>query len=180
MTTENTDPTIASPQTEPAPTPLISAADVPVPERPTVHIPQERLHPLAEHAGQIAETWSGTQRSHLKGLVGEAALASHLGIPDRLDVEVYTDGGDGGFDLQFRGAKIDVKTVGQHRFDPYLTVDKYKPLRADYYALMSRVSETDVRLIGYAPRQFVANAQTIACDGQPYHVVEQDYLFPFR
>ena len=176
---DDDEPTIESPKTEPAPTPLISAADVPIAERPTVPVPDERFYPLAEHAGRIADTWSGTRRNHLTGLLGEDALAKHLGISDRLDVEVYTDGGDDGFDLRFRGATIDVKTVGQHRSDPDLTVDAYRPLHADYYALASRVGETDVRLVGYAPRDFVANARTFTHDGRPYHVVEQDYLFPF-
>ncbi|MDZ5813114.1 hypothetical protein U4E84_17410, partial [Halorubrum sp. AD140] len=180
MSTDDSKPTAESPKTEPAPTPLVAAADVSIADRPTVHVPEERLYPLAEHARHIADTWSGTRRDHLTGLLGEDAFAKHLGIADRLNVEVYTDGGDGGFDLKCRGATIDVKTVGRQRSDPDLTVDAYKPLHADYYALASRVDETDVRLIGYAPRQFVANASTLTHKGRPYHVVEQDYLFPFR
>jgi hypothetical protein len=174
------DSTTVSPKAEPAPTPLVSAADVPIAARPTVHVPEERFYPLAEHAGKIADTWSGTQNDHLTGLLGEDAVAEHLGVAEQLNVEVYTDGGDGGVDLHYRGATIDVKTVSRHRSDPDLTVDAYKPLRADYYVLASRVGQTDVRLVGYAPREFVANAPTLTHDSQPYHLVEQEYLFPFR
>ena len=177
--TINEHTTTAPSKTEPAPTPLIAAADVPIADRPTILVPEERFYPLAEHASRIADTWSGTHSDHLTGLLGEDAIAKHLGISDRLNIEVYTDGGDGGFDLQFRGATIDVKTVGQHQSDPNLTVDAYKPLHAEYYALASRVGEMNVRLIGYAPREFVANAPTFSNEGQPYHVVEQEYLFPF-
>ena len=173
------DAATVSPKTEPAPTPLISAADVPIADRPTVHIPEERVYPLAEHARQIANTWSGSPADHLTGLLGEDGIAKRLDIAERLDVDVYTDGGDGGVDLHYRDAAIDVKTVGRHRSDPDLTVDAYHSLDADYYALASRIGETDIRLIGYAPRDFVANAPTFRHKDRPYHLVEQDYLFPF-
>ncbi|WP_324665748.1 hypothetical protein [Haloarcula sediminis] len=101
-----------------------------------------------------------------------------LGIADRLNTEVYADGGDGGVDLRYRGATIDVKTVGRHRADPALTVDAYDQLRADYYVLASRVGSSDMRLLGYAPQEFVANAPTQTHERRPYHLVEQAYLFP--
>ncbi|MYL15730.1 hypothetical protein GLW36_03590 [Halorubrum terrestre] len=179
MRNDHTDKTIESPKNEPAPTPLISAADIPIADRPTVHIPEKRVYPLSEHARRIAETWSGTPTDHLTGLLGEDGVAKRLGIAEQLDVEVYTDGGDGGTDLRYRGTTIDVKTVGRHRSDPDLTVDAYSPLNADYYALASRIGETDIRLIGYAPRDFVANASTFRYEDRPYHCVEQEYLFPF-
>jgi len=91
---------------------------------------------------------------------------------------VYADGGDGGVDLRYRGATIDVKTVSRHRTEPDLTVDAYDPLCADYYVLASRVGPSDVRLLDYALRQFVANAPTRTHERRPYHVVEQAYLFP--
>jgi hypothetical protein len=103
----------------------------------------------------------------------------YLGVPEQLETEVYADGGDGGVDLAFNGASVDVKTVGRGIPNPALTIDVYQSLKADYYALASRVGHTDVRLIGYAPRQFVANAMKRSFDGTQYHFVEQDYLFPF-
>lgn len=107
-------------------------------------------------------------------MLGEDALAYLLGIADRVNTEVYADGDH----LRYRGDTIDVKTVGRHRTDPDLTVDAYDQLRADYYVLTSRVGQTDVRLLGYAPREFVANAPMRTHEGRPYHLVEQAYLFP--
>lgn len=168
-----------SPQAEPAPTPLVSAAERSISNHPTIHIPEGRLYAVTEHAHHIADNWQGTHENHASGLLGEDALAHHLGIKDELDVEVYADGGDGGIDLQYQGATIDVKTVGRHRSNPALTVNAYKPLTADYYALVSRISKSDFRLIGYAPRWFVANAPTLTDGNTPYHLVDQEYLFPF-
>lgn len=168
-----------SPPQEPAATPLFSAADLDIDDYPVVHIPDSRLYVLEEYARRIASVSPGSVENHRKGKIGEDAVAKPLGARQSIDLSVYPDGGDGGVDLNHRGAKIDVKTVGRHRSDPALTVDAYKPLRADYYVLASRISKTDVRLIGYAPRRFVANAPVQNNGDGPYHIVEQDYLFPF-
>jgi hypothetical protein len=167
------------PAKEPAPTPLVSAEELDLADYPLIHVPESRVYALGEVARKLAEQWSGTAKNFEKGLLGESGVRNLLGVKQEINTEVYPDGGDGGVDLNYRGATIDVKTVGQHRSDPALTVDAYKPLRADYYALASRISKTDVRLIGYAPRQFVANAPTQQHDGEPYHIVDQRYLFPF-
>lgn len=180
MPNDNSDDTNdVSPPQEPAATPLFSAADLDISDYPVVHIPQKRLFILQEYGRRIAGASSGSVENHRKGKIGEDAVAKSIDARDSIDLEVYTDGGDGGVDLSHRGATIDVKTVGQHRCDPALTVDAYEQLRADYYVLASRISETDVRLIGYTPRQFVANAPVRSYQGGDYHLVEQDYLFPF-
>lgn len=167
------------PAKEPAPTPLFSAAQLDVGDYPLIHIPEEQLYAITEHASRLASHSYGDEESWVKALLGELAYARPMDLDEEVNLEVIPDGGDGGTDLCYRGATIDVKTVGQHRTDPCLTVDAYKPLRADYYALASRASKTDVRLIGYAPRQFVANAPIWTNNGEPYHFVEQSYLFPF-
>jgi len=167
-------------QKEPAPTPLISAASLDLSEYPTVNIPNRRRDALIEHAKRISNNARGTYENHIRGLLGEDALARYLGIADKLDVEIYPDGGDGGFDLTYQGATVDAKTVGRHRSNPALTVDAYQPLNADYYILVSRIGPCDFRLIGYTPRWFVANAPIWKNEeGEPYHAVEQDFLFPF-
>ncbi|MCU4716801.1 hypothetical protein [Halapricum hydrolyticum] len=179
MATENiSDRTDVSPQQEPAPTPLLSAAEIPVSERPCYALDESRLYALDEVASRIAETAPGSPTDHLTGKVGEQVFANYVGIDGCVDTEIYADGGDGGVDLIYRGATVDVKTVGQHRPDPALTVDAYEPLRADYYVLASRIGPTDVRLVGYAPRSFVANAPIRDHDSDPYHIVDQRYLFP--
>jgi hypothetical protein len=179
MNDRNNDPNDVSPAKEPAATPLVSAEELTLSDYPLIHIPENRVYAISEVARRLAEQWNGTTRNFEIGLLGESGVRNLLGIDEDINTEVYTDGGDGGIDLNYRGATIDVKTVGQHRSDPALTVDAYKPLRADYYALASRISKTDVRLIGYAPRQFVANAPTKQHNGEPYHFVDQRYLFPF-
>lgn len=169
-----------TPQEEPAPTPLISAANLSLADYPTINIPDGRRNALIEHAERIAANARGDRENHITGLLGEDALAHHLNIADKLDVKVYADGGDGGVDLSYKGATIDVKTVERHRSNPALTVDAYQPLNADYYVLVSRIGPSDFRIIGYAPRRFVANAPIWENKkGEPYHAVEQEYLFPF-
>ena len=164
---------------QPAPTPLVSAEDRPAHKDPVYPIPEEQLYPIHECARDIANNSYGSVENHRTGKVGEYAVAEALGVRDSIDFEIYTDGGDGGFDLTYKGAKIDVKTVGEEYSDPALPVPKGEPLRADYYVLASRVSKTDVRLIGYAPRWFVANTEPREYNGGRYHLIEQEYLFPF-
>jgi len=168
-----------SPPQEPAATPLFSAADLDIGDYPLVHIPESRLYMLQEYGRRIANASRGSVENHRTGKIGEDAVAKPLDARESIDLEVYTDGGDGGVDLNHRGATIDVKTVGQHRSDPALTVGEHEELRADYYVLASRISETDVRLIGYTPRQFVANTKPREYNGGKYHIVGQEYLFPF-
>ncbi|MFC7133749.1 MULTISPECIES: hypothetical protein [Salinibaculum] len=179
MTEDHTEKSATvSPQTEPAPTPLISAADIPLNKFPVYDIPRGWFQALEAHAKRRVENGAyGTAPNHFTGLLGEDALARHLGISERLDTELYADG-DGGVDLVYQGGTIDVKTVGRHREDPALTVDAYEPLRADYYALAHRIGPNRCRLIGYAPRHFVANAPTHRAKGDHYHHVPSDYLFP--
>jgi hypothetical protein len=55
----------------------------------------------------------------------------------------------------------------------------YEQLTADCYVLASQLGERTSRLIGYAPREFVANARKWEGDGDTYHVVDQEYLYPF-
>jgi hypothetical protein len=177
---DNADDTSdVSPPQEPAPTPLLSAADRTIDKCPVRRILENRFYPLQEQARRIANSWGGSVEDHRTGKIGEYAVAKALGVRDSVNLEVYTDGGDGGVDLTYNGATIDVKTVGQHRSDPALTVDAYEQLRADYYVLASRISKMSVRLIGYAPRQFVANAPVRSYEGGDYHIIERDYLFPF-
>ncbi len=176
-TSDDTDET--PPAREPVPTPLLSVEEQSFSDYPIVSIPENELSPIKEHARRIANQWHGESENHVRGKLGEYALAKALGIESDVDLTVYADGGDGGVDLRYRGATIEVKTVGQHRPDPSLTVDQYEPLTADYYALVSRVGKTAFQLVGYTPRQFVADAPIQANERGGYHLVDQAYLFPF-
>lgn len=169
-----------SPQAEPGPTPLVSAAQIPLDEHPIVHIESQRRSIVEQKARQISDAWSGSPSNHEIGKLGEDAALQYLGIADRLNLEVIPDGGDGGIDSRYRGVEVQIKTVGrQYMEDPELWVDAYKPLKADYYVLVSRVGVADFRLVGYAPRWFVANAPQRTHNGGVYHVVDREYLFPF-
>lgn len=112
------------------------------------------------------------------GILGEAAVAQFLDREEEVDTSLY-DRGDGGVDLSFRGVGIDVKTVGRHRSNPGLTVDAYAPLDANYYVLADRIGPSECRIVGYAPREFVANAKSIRHGDSYFHLVPQEDLFPF-
>lgn len=160
-------------------TPLISAARIPISMRPTIPLEENTFYPLKDHGSRRAQNGArGSPENHQKGILGEGALASYLGIGGEVDTALY-ERGDGGVDLSFYGSTINVKTVGRHRSTPALTVDTYQELRADYYALVHRVGKTNFRLVGYAPRKFVANAPIWEHDGTRYHFVDQKSLFPF-
>jgi hypothetical protein len=175
---EDTEET--TPQSEPYPTPLVSAAHIDPSGFATRTISEGRAEALELVAEAMADTCERytRERCHV-GLLGEEAVAQYLGTRDEVNTEIYADGGDGGVDLRFNGATVDVKTVGRQRSNPALTVDVYRPLTADYYALASRIGPRTIRLIGCAPRQFVANAITKEYDGDMYHYVEWEYLLPF-
>jgi hypothetical protein len=180
MTGDDRNSDDVPPPKEPTATPLFSVEELELSDYKVKHIPEETFDALVKYAEQLAEHSRGDRSDWIKALLGESAVADECGKPNKINVKVYPDGGDGGSDLHYRGATIDVKTVGRHRTDPSLTVDAYEPLRADYYALASRISKNEVRLIGYAPRCFVANADTFKDDfGREYHIVGQRYLFPF-
>ena len=159
-------------------TPLISAADIPASLLPTIEIPEEQYHPLRECGVQRGRNAYGTIDNHELGILGEGAIARFFGMTHAVDTAVY-ERGDGGVDLELNGVTIDVKTGGRQYSSPNLIVNAYQPLRADYYALVHRVGKMHFRLIGYAPRQFVANASVEEFRGQPCHVVPQRDLFPF-
>lgn len=112
------------------------------------------------------------------GVVGEAGFCLLTSSLNAVDTNIYPDGDDG-VDHLLGGHRVQVKTRGRHRTDPALTINTGEPLRADYYVLASRVGKARVRIDGYAPRKFVANAPTWEYDGRSYHRVPREDLFPF-
>lgn len=160
--------------------PLFSAADRDLDDHPVSHVPEERLYPLQEVGRRIANSWSGSVKNHRTGKVGEDAVAKPLGARESIDLNVYADGGDAGFDLTYGKATIDVKTAKQCRSNPDLVVNRRRRRsHPDYYVLASRIGETDVRLIGYTSGQAVARAPVEERNGEPCHVVRQRMLLPF-
>lgn len=169
----------SSPTDDPHLRPLVSTADVPRRLQPTTQIPSTQLDVLEQHGKRRARNGArGSEGNHVMGILGEVAAARYLGVEDRVDTNLY-ENGDGGVDFSYRGVTIDVKTVGRHRSDPALTVDAYQELRADYYVLVDRIGQNEYRLVGYAPRHFVANAAQMRHGGDYFHIVPQEDLFPF-
>lgn len=159
-------------------TPLVSAADLPTSLLPRIELPEELYYPLYEHGARRSENTYGSVENHGLGALGEGAFGYFFGRPTAVDTTLY-DHGDGGSDFELHGVSIDVKTAGQEHSHPRLFVSAYQPLRADYYALVNRVGTTSFVLVGYAPRQFVANAPVQEHQGDPCHVVPREHLFPF-
>lgn len=159
-------------------TPLVPASHVPKRFRPVIEIPEHRFCMLEEYGNLRADGGPGKRENHKLGILVEDAIARYLRDEDKVDTELY-DGGDGGVDLTFSGKSIDAKGASRVQCNPRLIVSAYKPLRADYYALANRIGPRQFRLVGYCPRQFVANARTERYNGEPVHIVPQDDLFPF-
>lgn len=158
--------------------PLVSAADLPPSLLPRVELPEELYYPLCEHGVRRGENAYGTVENHGLGILGEGAFGHFFGSPNAVDTAIY-DSGDEGIDLELHGVSIDVKTAGREHTRPRLFVSAYQPLRADYYALVNRVGTTSFVLVGYAPRQFVANAPVQEYRGDSCHIVPLEHLFPF-
>lgn len=160
-------------------TPFISSAQVPIQFQRIVEIPEYRAYPLKEYGRLRADGGKLDQENSCIGILGEEAFCQYLDMEYGVDTTVYDDGGDGGVDLTFAGQTVDVKTASRNQRNPALLVGAYQPLRAEYYALVHRIGSTQFRLIGYCPRQFVANSPTRELDGEEVHIVPQEDLFPF-
>jgi hypothetical protein len=163
--------------------PLIPASKAVGPMQPVVTVPRNKRIPLTEHAARRAIDSRGTPENHQRGILGEWAVSRLLGIEDRLDTEVY-EYGDSGVDLRYHGKTIDVKTVGPHASNPELWVDLTQSLNAEYYVLAQQVSTARLRVIGYAPREAVANAyerdisSAVDWHAERVRAVPQDELYP--
>jgi hypothetical protein len=138
--------------------PLISAAQLPRNVQPTIEIPEERRIPLSELGTKRAKNSRGTIENHIRGILGEFAVAKFLGIPDSIDEEIY-EFGDPGYDLIFRNRTIDVKTVGPQWDNPRLMIPEHHDISSDFYVLVQEISSQIYRILGYAPATVVANAQ---------------------
>lgn len=160
-------------------TPFISAAQVPTQFQRVVEIPENRVYLLQEYGKLRADGGRFDRENSCIGIFGEECFCQYVGLKDGVDTAIYDDGGDGGVDLTFAGQTVDVKTASRNQRDPALLVGAYQPLRAEYYALIHRIGSRQFRLIGYCPRQFVANAPTREFNGEEVHVVPQEDLFPF-
>jgi len=101
----------------------------------------------------------GAYETHIIGLLGEVAFAKHFGL--QVDSEVHEWHGDDGWDFDWHGKKIDVKTC-LYFDEPQLKVriDKIVP-DVDVYVLCA-VKKTEMQhvdIIGYATREMLNGAE---------------------
>ena len=145
-------------------------------------IPDNHFWALDEHGTHRARGSYGSKENHRCGVFGEFAAARFFGLSaeDGVDTQIYEDG-DPGYDLKVRGSRVDVKTTKQYYSRPSLMVNAEKELTADFYVLVHQLAERCYRILGYAPRQIVANARTEHVGEyrmKKVRVVDQDGLIP--
>jgi hypothetical protein len=162
--------------------PIIPASALPERAFHVESIPDNHFWALAEHGTQRAQDSYGSKENHRCGVFGEFAAARFFGLSakDGVDTQIY-EYGDPGYDFKVRGSRVDVKTTTQYYSRPSLMVDAGKELVADFYVLVHQLAERCYRIIGYAPRQTVANARTRSIGEYPpreVRVIDQDGLIP--
>lgn len=161
--------------------PLVPVSEMPRAVQATVEISDAKRIPLSEIGTKRAVGGPGSIKDHIRGIMGEYAVAKFFGVPEKIDDEIY-ENGDPGYDLQIDSKTIDVKTVGPRANNPGLMVDARRNVEADYYVLVQELNANTYHIIGYAPATVVENAdiRPIRLDGyaKRLRVVEQYDLFP--
>lgn len=161
--------------------PLVSVSEMPKSSQPIVEIPDTKRIPLSQLGTERARGGPGSIEDHIRGIMGEFAVAKFFGVPDKVDDEIY-EYGDPGYDLEIDGNTIDVKTVAPRANNPCLMVDENMDVVADYYILVQELNANVYRIIGYAPSNIVehADVRRLNLDGYAERVktVDQYDLFP--
>ena len=159
------------------PKPPLSPRDVDIEALPVVTISETELSHIERFAKKRAATYDDIAnedkyedqdltRNHIIGLIGEVALYKMYG--GTLDLEVYENSGDGGYDLYWDGwngyIDIDVKATEYSPSPlPDLLIPGSQDLNADLFFLC-HVLEYDlddaaeVRIIGMAHKRRVRKA----------------------
>lgn len=129
-------------------------------------------------------TLYGSQSSyeaHLKGSMGELAVAQFLEDLHIEDVTALHPYGDPGWDLSLNGGTIDVKCTGSSYPLPDLIVPAEPEPRADIYVLTHRISRQSVRLVGLATQEQVLMQPARREPGEELnHIVPPEDLLFFR
>lgn len=111
-------------------------------------------------------------QAHLTGTLGEAAVAQ--ATRSQMDDAVYIYG-DPGRDLDLWGHAADVKTTATHLQKPDLIIGAEQSLDAELYVLAHRISERQIRLLGWADADTVTDRQPEREPGTTLN-----YIVPFR
>lgn len=127
--------------------PWISVADLPEHSFPTVPITQEERQAIELHGAERAKYTPGPAEieKEVRGLGGELAFSKAFdGVVDTNQ----QDGGDGGYDFDIRGTRVDVKTRSRRVNNPDLLVSSKNEIRADCYVLIQERSRYDYQILG--------------------------------
>jgi hypothetical protein len=109
-----------------------------------------------------------------EGLTGEWAVSQYLGIP--VNLENYL-GGDPGWDFEYCGFKVDVKTTRAK----YLLFQSHKSFKADVAILVRYHKDFIVEILGAITREeFIKKSQVKNLGYQDNYVVTQDQLTPIE
>lgn len=170
-----------APQRDPWGKRLITVADLPTDIFPTLRIPENRYLPLTEHGTKRAYHAPGSPEHHIRGILGEFAVADLFHVPNRVDTCIY-EYGDPGFDFRLNGFRVDVKTAGPQENNPRLLVGADSEIQADLYILAQELSSRVYRVLGYAPADVVEDAPV--CEfpqrigASRVRVIKRDQLAP--
>lgn len=133
--------------------PLVSAADVNEANYVRARF-DDNLAWIVRDMGRCRAPNEDSIWRHTVGYAGEIATAAYLGVrPNQTITAEYV--GDEGYDLMYRGNRVEVKTVTKEE-DLQLRIPKEKIDKADYFVLArcSHPSEL-VELIGYTNRDMI-------------------------
>jgi hypothetical protein len=111
-------------------------------------------------------------QAHLTGVLGEAALAQVT--RSEMDDAIYVYG-DPGHDLELWGHDTDVKCTATHITKPDLIIGAGQDLNAEIYVLAHRISERQIRLLGWAGADTITDRQPQREPGSSLN-----YIVPFR
>jgi hypothetical protein len=123
----------------------------------------------------VSEEPFGSQdqyQAHLTGVLGEAALAQIT--RSEMDDAIYVYG-DPGHDLKLWGHDSDVKCTATHLQKPDLIIGARQDLDAEIYVLAHRISERQIRLLGWAGEETITDRQPKRAPGSSLN-----YIVPFR
>jgi len=129
--------------------PLFPATSVPPGEYPRARFDEGLGYTVKETGRQRAPTPDSRWR-HEVGFAGELAVSGLLGVPVNKEIHNNYEGDDG-YDLKYRGSRIEVKTVSTGNEE--LSVHESKLPQADYFVLCRTVDPRhEVEVIGSITR----------------------------
>jgi hypothetical protein len=108
------------------------------------------------------------------GVMGELAVASILGVT--IDPEIYPNG-DGGVDLKYKNATVQVKNNMARGKDLYFYVTEKEQFKSSVGVLTRPVSMTQIQILGWISKEsFLLHCQPINFGYRTNYGVNQNQL----